>query len=248
MALSGPICQNGVTSVDAAMASGDRVMMSRPARLESCVLLACLLLLLPQQTLAEAELGERRFSPEYFERPDRASWQKPDEVVAKLNLRPGQVVADIGAGSGYFTRRIARAVGPQGVVFAVDIDEKMLRYIQAQAEKDGQHNIVTVLCPPNDPMLAPGTVDLILICDTIHHIANRSDYYGRLRRCLRAGGRLAIVDFQKKTLPINAPPMSIRISKEDLTKEVTAAGFSPSQDIALLPYQYFVVFDFKPSH
>ncbi len=209
--------------------------------------LLCLIALLFLRGSADADPAERHFPPEYFERPERASWQKPDEVVAKLNLKPGDAAADIGAGSGYFTRRLARAVGDGGIVFAVDVDDSMLRYIHGQAEKEGMHNIVTVLCPPDDPMLAPATVDLIFICDTIHHISNRGDYYRRLRRCLKPGGRLAVVDFQKKNLPINAPPMSTRIAKEALIEEAAAAGFALSQDIDILPYQYFLVFSIKAS-
>ncbi|MEW6363654.1 MAG: methyltransferase domain-containing protein [Acidobacteriota bacterium] len=208
----------------------------------SGLIVAWLLLCVSITAAASAEAQERQFQPEYFEKPERAAWQKPDEVVSKLNLKAGDAVADIGAGSGYFSRRFAGAVGGGGVVYAADIDPSMLRYIQKGAEREGIRNIVTVLCAPNDPMLAPGTVDLVFICDTIHHITNRGDYYGRLRRCLKPGGRIAIVDFEKKPLPVNAPPMNTRISKEELTKELAAAGFALSEDLHLLPYQYFLVF------
>jgi len=179
--------------------------------------------------------------PEHFERAERATWQKPDEVVAALHLNPGDDVADIGAGYGYFSRRIATYTQSDGIVFAVDLDPEMLRYIQRRAEKENQRNIITVLCPENDPMLAPNSVDLIFICDTLHHIDARSDYYKRLRRALRPGGRLAVIDYQKKEM-LKGPPLSVRIAKEDLIQELRAAGFQLKEDLPFLPYQYFLIF------
>jgi arsenite methyltransferase len=182
-----------------------------------------------------------RFPPETYERAGRDEWQKPEQVVNALRLRPGSVVADIGAGSGYFTRRLAAKVLPGGIVYAVDIDENMLRHIHKTVEKQALRNIVPVLSATNDPMLAPGSVDVIFICNTYHHFTNRADYNKRLARALKKGGRLVIVDYHKKQLPVGPPPDE-KLSAEDVAKELSSAGFKLSQNQQLLPYQYFLVF------
>ena len=178
-----------------------------------------------------------------FESPERLGWQKPDEVVRELALPVGARLADIGAGSGYFSRRFAGAVGEAGVVYAVDIEPNMLRYIAARAEKEGQTQIVPVLATSSNPMLPLGSVDLVFICNTIHHIGERSRYYQVLKRDLTPSGRLVIVDFQKNgKIPVGPPP-EMRIAREDLISEVTAAGFRLARQVEILPYQYFLIFN-----
>lgn len=199
----------------------------------------CTLLL--AASLLHGQTPEPRLPPEYFESPGRAAWQKPDEIVAKLELKPGLVVGDIGAGSGYFTRRFARAVSPGGIVYAVDIDERMLRFLHAAIEKEDLHSIVPVLAATNDPMLPPGAIDLVFICDTYHHFTNRADYLARIRRSLKPGGRLVIVDIHKKPLPIHGPPIENRLAREVVIRETAAAGFALLQEFDFLPYQYFLV-------
>lgn len=177
-----------------------------------------------------------------FEDPERDVWQKPEEVIKVLGLKPGQAAADIGAGTGYFTRRLAQAVGPYGAVFAVDIEPEMLQYIQGRAKEAGVGNIVTVLAAPDDPMLPPESVDLVLIVDTIHHIEDRVAYFKVLAADLREGGRIAIVDFYKdKDIPVG-PPKRGRLLKSKLISEAEAAGYSVAQEFDFLPYQYFVIF------
>lgn len=190
-----------------------------------------------QHSFEDAEKWARQ-----FEDPARDAWQKPEEVVAALEIEAGDRVADIGAGSGYFARRFARAVGERGIVYAVDIEPNMLRYIAMRAEKDGQGNIVPVLGTPNDPMLPPRSVDWIFICDTIHHVAQREKYYEILKRDLADGGRLVIVDFKKVEGGPVGPPMEMRIAKDDLIAEVTRTGFVFEKDEDFLPHQYFIVF------
>lgn len=190
-----------------------------------------------QHTFEDAERWAQQ-----FEDPARDAWQKPDEVVAAMGLEPGNRVADIGAGSGYFTRRLGRAVGETGVVYAVDIESNMLQHIAERATEDQQTNIVPVLARPDNPMLAPGSVDVIFICDTIHHIENRPSYYQVLKRDLAPGGRLVIVDFKKEDLPVG-PPVEMKIDKQDMIAEVTAAGFRLTEQPDFLPYQYFLIFD-----
>lgn len=177
-----------------------------------------------------------------FENSERDAQQKPDEVVRALNLSAGDVVADIGAGTGYFTRRFAKAVGDNGIAYAVDLEPNMLKYVTKRAEKDGQPNIVPVLATHSSPMLAPNSVDLFFVCNTIHHIGARKEYYEILARDLRAGGRLAIVDFYKDAELRKGPSKAMRIAKQALIDEVTAAGFRLVEDHDFLPVQYFLVF------
>lgn len=179
---------------------------------------------------------------EAFENEERDRRQKPDEVVAALELAPGDVVADIGAGTGYFTRRFARAVGERGIAYGVDLEPNMLRYMAKRALDDGQPNIVPVMATTSSPSLAPDSVDLFFVCNTIHHIGERQRYYEILLRTLRDDGRLAIVDFYKDVALDEGPSQEMRIAKQDLIAEVTAAGFRLTDDHDFLETQYFVVF------
>jgi len=201
------------------------------------------ILLLQHHQGAPHTFGDAGKWVEEFEDPTRDSWQKPDEVVTAMGLERGDRVADIGAGSGYFTRRFARTVGETGVVYGVDIEPGMLQHIAAVAMKDGQPNIVPVLATPSNPMLAPSSVDVIFMCDTIHHIDDRADYYRVLKRDLAPGGRLVIVDFLKKEDVPVGPPMEMKIAKEDLIAEIVSAGFRLKEEHDFLPYQYFLVFE-----
>lgn len=179
-----------------------------------------------------------------FESHERDLRQKPDQVVAALDFQPGDRVADIGAGTGYFTRRFAKAVGPQGVVYAVDLEPNMLRYIAKRAGEEGDKNIVPVLATPTSPMLAPATVDTFFICDTIHHIDNRADYYRILREDLRPGGRIVIVDFRKDADLEEGPAPEMRLDEAALVRELSEAGFALTKKHDFLPDQYFL--EFRP--
>ena len=182
-----------------------------------------------------------RASIRSLEDPRRSEWQKPDQVVKHLGLKPGEAVADIGAGSGYFTLRFAHAVGPTGKVYAVDVDQGMLDYLKGRAKKGHLANIEPVLAEPHDPKLPSASVDVIFVCDTLHHIPDRATYYPLLVRALRPGGRLVNIDFYKKPLPLG-PPLEMKIAKEDMIEEVKPAGFHVVKEFDFLPYQYFLIF------
>ena len=177
-----------------------------------------------------------------LEDPGRDEWQKPDLVVDTLGLRLGDEVADLGAGSGYFTIRMAHVVGPAGKVYAVDIDPKMLENIERRAKEEQLDNIQTILADPHDPKLGSNSVDLIFICDVLHHIADRDKYYPLLARALRPSGRLVNIDFHKRKLPVG-PPETMKIDKKDMIKEVEPAGFRLAKEFEFLKYQYFLVFE-----
>ena len=201
--------------------------------------------------IASAQVAHQQHPPQStdaciqaLEDPGRDEWQRPDDVVDRLGLRQGDEVADLGAGSGYFTMRLAHAVGPAGKVYAADVDPKMLDYITQRAQKEQLDNIQTILADPNDPKLGSRSVDMIFICDTLHHIANRSKYYPLLVRALRPGGRLVNIDFQKRKLPVG-PPEEMKIDKKACIKEIEAAGFHFVEEPDILKYQYFLVFELE---
>lgn len=179
-----------------------------------------------------------------LDRASRTEWQKPDEVVGKLQLQAGKAVADLGAGSGYFTFRFAGAVGEQGTVYAVDIEPGMLDHITNRAQEEGIGNLQPVHAAPDDPKLGAGSVDMIFTCNVLHHIENRDRYYPLLLKALRPGGRFAVVDFYKRELPVGPGP-EMKITKQDMIREVEAAGFHLAEDFDFLPYQYFLVFELK---
>lgn len=183
--------------------------------------------------------GDVEASVRAFEAPERAAWQKPDQVVAVLGLKPGQTVADIGASTGYFARRLARAVGPEGQVWALDIEPALAAYVNKRAQQEGQANLHARTVKPGDPEMAPDSVDLVLIVDTLHHIEQRPAYYAHIARALKKGGRLAIIDFLA-TSPFG-PKVSERLPKSQVEGELRAAGFRVIEEPAFLPYQYFIV-------
>jgi ubiquinone/menaquinone biosynthesis C-methylase UbiE len=166
--------------------------------------------------------------------PQRDSWQKPHEVVIALDLKPSDVVADIGAGSGYFSRRFAHHAGK---VYAVDIDPKLVE----ASLKDAPKNVEGVLATPDDPKLPAGAVDVVFFCDVLHHIENRAAYYAKVAKVLKPDGRIVVVDFYKKPLPVG-PPEEMKISEEQMIEELRAAGFRKTKSFDFLPYQYFLVF------
>ena len=179
---------------------------------------------------------------ERLESPSRAAWQKPDEVVDALALKAGDAVADIGAGSGYFSTRFARAVGETGKVFAVDIDEGLVRHLRERASREKLGNMEAVFATPDDPKLAARSVDVVFICNVLHHVENRAAYYKKLAAALRPGGRLAAVDFFKRELPVG-PGVEMKIAREAMLRELRDAGFRIEEEFEFLPHQYFLVFE-----
>ncbi len=185
---------------------------------------------------------QHHFDPEQsakqFDDPARDSWQMPAQVIAALHLRPGQIVADIGAGTGYFSVRLARSdAAPK--VYAVDIEPGMVTYLRDRAAKEGLNNIIAVQAAEDSANL-PEPVDAILIVDTYHHIGNREAYFRKLARSLRPGGRLAIIDF-KPDSP-EGPPKEFRFPPEKFKAELARAGYALAEQHDFLPRQNFLIF------
>jgi ubiquinone/menaquinone biosynthesis C-methylase UbiE len=176
-----------------------------------------------------------------FDDPSRDAWQKPVEVVAALDLAPGSVVADLGAGTGYFSRHLSAAVGPTGTVLAVDPEPNLVTHLRSRAEGERTPNVVPILASRDNPRLPLGGVDVILVVDTYHHIDDRVGYFAAARRYLRRGGRIAVIDWQKYDLPVG-PPADHKLAREQVIEEMTEAGYEVDRDYGVLPYQYFVVF------
>jgi SAM-dependent methyltransferase len=178
-----------------------------------------------------------------FDNPERDAWQKPEEVLDALHLQPTSLVADIGAGTGYFSTRIAKRV-PEGKVFAADLEPDMVRYLGARAERERLVNLTPVQARA-DAATLPEPVDLVLVVDTYHHIDDRTRYFAALQASLRPGGRLVIVDF-KADSP-NGPPAAHRVSPERVTQELAAAGYTLANKIEFLPRQYGLIFKKRDS-
>ena len=170
-----------------------------------------------------------------LEDPSRDEWQKPHDVVMALNLKPTETVADIGAGTGYFARRFANHAAK---VYAVDIDEKLLESMRAA----GLPNLETILAAPDDPRLPPAQVDTIFFCDVLHHIDNRPAYYAKVAKAMKVGGRIVVIDFYKKDLPVG-PPQTMKLSSEEVILEFGNAGFKLVKRLDILPYQYYLFFE-----
>jgi predicted methyltransferase len=176
-----------------------------------------------------------------LENPARDAYQKPDEVIQALALKPGETVADIGSGSGYFTLRLAAAVGDTGRVYGVDIDPEMVRHLNRRVRDAGVRNVQTILSEPDDPLLPDGSIDRFVVVDTWHHIDRQPEYLALLKRMLRPGGQVVMIDFQKRELPVG-PPLDMKIAREDLVRQMETNGFRLAQEHVFLPYQYFLVF------
>jgi len=176
-----------------------------------------------------------------LEDPRRDAYQKPHEVLTALNIKPGEVIADIGAGSGYFTFRLAHFVGDKGKVYAVDVSPDMVRHVNRRIRETKTTNIVTILADNDDPLLPDRSVNRFFICDVWHHVDNQTKYLSLMKKMLKPGGEVAMIDFHKKELPFG-PPLQMKIAREDVIKQMETNGFKMTKEHTFLPYQYFLVF------
>ncbi len=179
----------------------------------------------------------------FLESPERAAWQKPDELVGFVGLKGDEVVADVGAGTGYFTFRFAKVL-PRGKVIASDIEPEMVRHIHHKAMTEGIPNVQAVLGAPDDPRI-PSTAGVVFVCDVLHHVQDQLGWLKKIHQEVGAGARLIVVEFKDGDLP-QGPPKSMKIPSEQVTALATQAGFKKlTEDTKLLPYQYVLTFQ-KP--
>lgn len=178
-----------------------------------------------------------------FEHPRREVFALRKEVLAQLDLQPGMAVADIGAGTGFYTLLFARAVGPRGVAYAVDISRGFVENILRRAQAQGLANVAGVVNSAGSSGLAPGSVDLVFICDTYHHFEEPRAVLDSLRRALRPGGRLVIIDYRRKPGESSRWVLEhVRAGRDQVIREVQAAGFELVAEPRLLRENYFLVF------
>ncbi len=215
----------------------------------ACLTAACLVAagagaLRAQAPQSMAEMHRLHTDPAAYikalEDPARDAYQKPHEVMQALAVREGEVIADIGAGSGYFSLRLARHVGASGHVYAVDVSPDMTRHLNGRIRDARLTNISTILAEPDDPLL-PQTVNRFLIVDVWHHIADQAGYLAKMTALLNEGGEVIMIDFHKRELPVG-PPVDMKIAREDLVRQMEAHGLALKQEHTFLPYQYFLVF------
>jgi 2-polyprenyl-3-methyl-5-hydroxy-6-metoxy-1,4-benzoquinol methylase len=206
-----------------------------------------LVLLICCATDARAQLAARKASDWIgtLENPERIAGQKTDQVLAQLSLRRGMVIADIGAGSGLFTRPLAKAVAPGGTVYAVDIQQDLLDYINQRDQQEQIRNVQTVLGEFSDPKLPARDVDLALINDVLHHIENRAAYLKALGTYMKNSGRIAIIEMNKDDLntPHRKQP-ELLVSRQDIDQWMSDAGFKQVQEFpGLFPgTKWFLVY------
>ncbi len=171
--------------------------------------------------------------------PGRDTRQKPAEVVAALELSEGMVVADVGAGTGYFEPHLSRAVGPRGRVLALDVEPELVAHMTKRFEAEGLANVEARLVAPTDPGLAAASVDRVLVVDVWHHLTDRVSYARKLRDALAPGGRLVIVDYPEDAP--RGPPPELRVGAQAVVAELAAAGLEARVEPRSLPEQYVVV-------
>jgi ubiquinone/menaquinone biosynthesis C-methylase UbiE len=188
----------------------------------------------------------RLFPPEnlgLLEPPDRDVYQRPEQIMDALQIAEGSVVADLGAGSGWFTIRLARRVGPNGKVFAEDIQQPMVSAMNLRIKREGLEKIVqTVLGTPSDPRLPKNALDAALIVDAYHEMENPVVLLRNVAASLKPGGRLGIVNFTKEGFG-PGPPMEERVDPERVVNDAQAAGLTLHSRPDILPYQYLLIFE-----
>jgi ubiquinone/menaquinone biosynthesis C-methylase UbiE len=180
-----------------------------------------------------------------LEREERDSFQKPDEVMKALAFRPGEVVAEIGPGSGYFTTRVARAVGPEGKVHALDASQEMLDYLIRRLRVERLTNVIPTKISSHSPGLPEGGVDSILMVDVLHYIPEKAVYAQKLKARLRPDGRIIVIDYTVKPLEERpwGPPPEQQASREEMDAAMATAGLRVREAFDFLPEQYIVVYE-----
>lgn len=196
------------------------------------------------QPPARAPQHGRLFAPTdlgLLETPDRDIWQQPDQIMDELGVAEASIVADVGAGSGWFTVRLARRVGPNGIVYAQDVQQEMLNAISRRVQREGLANVQTVLGQGSDPRLPGGKLDAILIVGVYHEIDDRVTMLRNLATALKPQGRIGVIDF-KLNGGGPGPLMEERVDPQIVINDAANAGLRLLSQETFLPYQYFLIF------
>lgn len=178
---------------------------------------------------------------DWLTRPERITEEEPDRMLSSLQIRPGSVVADIGAGVGYHAWRLAKIVGPAGKVIAEDIQEEMIRMMKENIEKQKLKNVEIVLGTPADPKLPEGKIDLVLMVDVYHEFSDPVSMMTQIKRALAPGGRVVLVEFRKEDPAVPIQPLH-KMSIPDVRSELEPLGFRFQRVLNFLPWQHILIF------
>jgi len=180
----------------------------------------------------------------WLERPEREDEEAPSKALDALELKPGMIVADIGAGSGYYSSRIARRVGPTGRVYATDIQPGMIEILDRRIKSEGVTNITTVLGGMDDPKLPPASIDLAIMVDVYHELQQPQIFLQRLKETFKPNGRLVLLEFRKEDPKV--PILEVhKMSVAEVKQEMEAEGFVLDKVIDVLPWQHIIVLKVK---
>jgi len=181
---------------------------------------------------------------QWLERPEREDEEAPSKALDALELKPGMVVADIGAGSGYYSSRIAKRVGPTGRVYATDIQPGMIELLERRIKSEGLTNVTTVLGGMDDPKLPPKSIDLAIMVDVYHELQQPQIFLQRLKDTFKPGGRLVLLEFRKEDPKV--PILEVhKMSVDEVKQEMDAEGFAIDKVIETLPWQHIIVLRVK---
>jgi len=219
-------------------------------RLPICLLILCAIIAVFSATaVAQTEhpLTGRKIAPvmgaggaDWLDRNERESEEHPDEALDALNLKPGMVVADVGAGTGYMSLKMAKRVGPSGKVYAEDVQPEMLRMLRQNAVKAKATNVETVLGNETDPKLPAGQMDLILLVDVYHEFSQPQKMLRGMRDALKPDGRLVLLEYRKEDPNVPIRPEH-KMSVQEVKTELEAEGFKMDQVIETLPRQHILI-------
>src|SRR4030067_1189372 len=174
---------------------------------------------------------------DFLERKDRNGWQKPEAVISSIGLKGSEILADIGAGSGYFTFRFSKEL-PRGKVVAIDVEPGMIRYIHHKAKTSRIKNIEVVIASYDDPRV-PENVDVVFMCDVLHHVKKRGEWLSKLYTEMKKSSKLILIEFKEGNIP-EGPPASIKITSKEMLSLMAGAGFKLiKQHSRLLACQYY---------
>ena len=177
----------------------------------------------------------------WLERAEREAEERPQQLIDALEIKRGQTIADLGAGSGYYSFRIAPLVGKQGKVLAIDVEPRMLRIVSERAKRERVENVFPVRSTASDPNLPANSVDLLFMVDVYHELEFPLEMMLKVREALKPGGRVALIEYRAEDPKVLIKPVH-KMTERQVVRELTAAGFRHQKTIRTLPLQHLVIF------
>ncbi|MBV8865638.1 MAG: class I SAM-dependent methyltransferase [Acidobacteriaceae bacterium] len=178
---------------------------------------------------------------DWLDREERTREEQPEKAIAQLNLKPGMMVGDVGAGTGFYAIRLAKGVAPNGVVFANDIQPGMLERLKANAAAQNVTNIVAILGTESDPRLPQGKLDLVLLADVYHEFSRPQRMLDRIRESLKPTGKLVLLEFRKEDPKVPIRPEH-KMTVQEVKAEVTPEGYTFEKVVDTMPWQHIIIF------